>query len=230
MTSGSKVGVVVVAAGQSTRMGGVDKTFVPVLGKPLVVHTLSCFEASPLVGEVALVLADEEVGRGKQLVQEHHLGKVSHVCHGGQRRQDSVLNGLQTLQPCQWVMVHDGARPCLDQQLLERGMEAVQETGAAVAGVPVKDTIKMVSPHQVVQDTPPRDTLWAAQTPQIFRYDLLLEAHHNCTQTVTDDAAMVEILGHSVKMFLGSHKNIKVTTPEDLAVVEVLLGRERGIA
>jgi 2-C-methyl-D-erythritol 4-phosphate cytidylyltransferase len=223
MTSGSQVGVVVVAAGKSSRMAGVDKTFVPVLGKPLVAHTLSHFEVSLLVNEVVLVLAAGEMGRGKQLVQELNLRKVSNVCAGGQRRQDSVRNGLESLQPCQWVMVHDGARPCLGQQVLERGLEAVQETGAAVAGVPVKDTIKVVSHHRIVLDTPARDTLWAAQTPQIFRYDLLMEAHQKCTDTFTDDAAMVESLGYPVKMFLGSHENIKVTTPEDLAIVKIFL-------
>jgi 2-C-methyl-D-erythritol 4-phosphate cytidylyltransferase len=223
MTSDSPVGVVVVAAGKSSRMGGVDKTFAPVLGKPLVAHTLSHFESSPLVGEVVLVLASEELGRGKQLVQVSNLRKVKHVCAGGDRRQDSVRNGLESLQPGQWVIVHDGARPCLDQQMLGRGLDAVQETGAAVAGVPVKATIKVVSPQGVVLDTPGRDTLWAAQTPQIFRSDLLMEAHQKCTETVTDDAAMVESLGYQVKMFLGSYENIKVTTPEDLAVVKILL-------
>jgi 2-C-methyl-D-erythritol 4-phosphate cytidylyltransferase len=225
MTSGSRVSVVVVAAGKSSRMGGIDKTFVPVLGKPLVAHTLSHIEASPLVSEVVLVLAAEETDRGQWLVQEFNLRKVKHVCAGGERRQDSVRNGLESLQPCQWVMVHDGARPCLDQQMLERGLDAAQETGAAVAGVPVKDTIKAVSPHQTVLDTPARDTLWAAQTPQIFRYDLLMEAHQKCAQTVTDDAAMVENLGYPVKMFLGSYENIKVTTSEDLAVVKIFLAQ-----
>lgn len=215
----------VVAAGKSSRMAGVDKTFVPVLGKPLVAHTLSHFEVSLLVSEVVLVLAAEEVSRGKQLVQQLNLRKVSNVCAGGQRRQDSVRNGLESLQPCQWVMVHDGARPCLGQQVLERGLDAVQETGAAVAGVPVKDTIKVVSHHRIVLDTPSRDALWAAQTPQIFRYDLLMEAHQKCTDAFTDDAAMVESLGYPVKMFLGSHENIKVTTPEDLAIVKIFLAR-----
>ena len=92
-----------------------------------------------------------------------------------------------------------------------------------MAGVPVKDTIKVVSPQEVVVSTPDRQGLWAAQTPQIFRYDLLLEAHQRCTESVTDDAAMVESLGHTVKMFLGSYENLKVTTPEDLAVAEVFL-------
>ena len=111
----------------------------------------------------------------------------------------------------------------LDHATLERGLKTAQETGAAVAGVPVKDTIKTVSPQQVVLDTPDRQSLWAAQTPQIFRYELLLDAHKRCTESVTDDAAMVESLGHTVKMFLGSYENLKVTTPEDPAVAEVFL-------
>jgi 2-C-methyl-D-erythritol 4-phosphate cytidylyltransferase len=121
------------------------------------------------------------------------------------------------------VLVHDGARPCLDQALLHRGLAAVQETGAAVAGVPVKDTIKEVSPQGLVAATPPRERLWAAQTPQLFRYELLLEAHQRCRDTVTDDAAMVERLGHPVRMFLGAPENLKVTTPEDLPLAEALL-------
>jgi 2-C-methyl-D-erythritol 4-phosphate cytidylyltransferase len=134
-----------------------------------------------------------------------------------------VRAGLEALSPCSWVVVHDGARPCFDHALLRRGLDAARHTGAAVAGVPVKDTIKVISPDNMVSETPPRDTLWAAQTPQIFRYDLLLEAHRNCHQDVTDDAAMVELLGHPVQMFLGSYENLKVTTPEDLTIMEALL-------
>ena len=127
------------------------------------------------------------------------------------------------MQPCRWVMVHDGARPGLDQQILERGLQAVSETGAAVAGVPVTDTIKQVAANGSIIGTPPRETLWAAQTPQIFDYNLLMQAHRNCRQTVTDDAAMVEDMGHTVKMFLGSYSNLKVTTPEDLTIMKTLL-------
>jgi 2-C-methyl-D-erythritol 4-phosphate cytidylyltransferase len=219
----SPVGAVVVAAGKSTRMDGVDKTFAPVLGVPLIVHTLACLENFSLVNEVVLVLATEALERGRQLVHEHKFQKVGHICAGGERRQDSVRKGLEVLNPCAWVVVHDGARPCLDQQMLQRGLKAALETGAAVAGMPVKDTIKVVSPDNLVSDTPPRGTLWTAQTPQIFRYDLLVQAHQQCTQTVTDDAAMVESLGHQVKMFPGSYKNLKVTTLEDLTIVEALL-------
>ena len=218
------VGAVIVAAGRSTRMGGVDKTFASMLGLPLVAHTIDRFESSPLVDQVVLVLAEESLDRGRELVQERGYRKVAHVCSGGERRQDSVRNGLELLTPCDWVMVHDGARPCLDEAMLKRGLNAAAECGSAVAGVPVKDTIKLVSPDQMVNETPDRSLLWAAQTPQIFRYGLLLEAHRTCTEDVTDDAAMVESLGHPVKMFQGSFQNIKVTTAEDLVIAEVFLG------
>jgi 2-C-methyl-D-erythritol 4-phosphate cytidylyltransferase len=209
-------------------MGGVDKTFAPILGRPLVAHTLDRFESSPLIDEIVLVLAEDSLEQGQKLVQERGYRKVAHVCAGGQRRQDSVRNGLELLAPCDWVMVHDGARPCLDDAMLQRGLDAAAECGSAVAGVPVKDTIKLVTPDQMVSDTPDRSQLWAAQTPQIFRYDLLLEAHQTCTQDVTDDAAMVESLGHPVKMFLGAYENIKVTTSDDLVIAEAFLKGSSG--
>ena len=221
------VGAVIVAAGRSTRMGGVDKTFAPMLGLPLVAHTLDRFESSPLVDQIVLVLAEDSLDRGRKLVQERGYRKVTHVGRGGQRRQDSVRNGLELLSPCDWVMVHDGARPCLDQAMLQRGLDAAAQCGSAVAGVPVKDTIKLVSPDQMVSETLERARLWAAQTPQVFRYSLLLEAHRGWPRDtagdVTDDAAMVEALGHPVKMFQGSYQNIKVTTAEDLVIAEAFL-------
>lgn len=218
-----KVGAVIVAAGRSTRMGGVDKTFAPILGAPLVAHTLDRFESSPQVDQVVLVLAEDSLDQGRKLVIERGYAKVIHVCAGGQRRQDSVRNGLELLTECDWVLVHDGVRPCLDQAMIQRGLDAAVEHGSAVAGVPVKDTIKMVSPDQMVSETPDRSLLWAAQTPQIFRYSLLLEAHRTNTADVTDDAAMVEALGHPVKMFHGSYENLKVTTTDDLIVAEAFL-------
>lgn len=225
-TSGvdNSVGAVIVAAGRSSRMGGVDKTFAPLLGAPLIAHTVERFEAHPLVGEIALALAAESVERGRELAMSRGWRKVTQVCPGGARRQDSVYNGLAALSPCDLVMVHDGARPCLDGATLERGIRAAAEHGAAVAGTPVKDTIKRVSPDLVVEDTPERARLWAAQTPQVFRYELLLEAHRRCDGDYTDDAAMVESLGHPVRMFEGTYENIKVTTAGDLVVAEAFLG------
>ncbi len=232
------VGAVIVAAGRSSRMAGVDKTFAPLLGRPLIAHTLDQFEAFPPVTEIVLALAAATVEEGRALVRRRQYRKVSRVCAGGARRQDSVragLTALTTLRPDDWVIVHDGARPGLDAALLARGLAAVTgteagaeagtEAVAAIAGLPVKDTIKVVSPDGAITATPPRETLWAAQTPQIFRYGLLCQAYAQFTGEATDDATLLESLGHPVKMFLGSDANLKVTTPEDLVVMEALLGR-----
>ena len=218
-----RIGAVIVAAGRSSRMGGVDKTFAPLLGAPLIAHTVEAFEEHPGISDIVLVLADESVQRGRDLAASRGWKKVGEVCPGGERRQDSVYNGLQALAPCDLVMVHDGARPCVDQATLDRGIQAAAEHGAAIAGVPVKDTIKRVSYSLVIEETPARAALWQAQTPQVFRYGLLLEAHRLCTDNVTDDAAMVESLGHQVRMFEGSYENIKVTTADDLVVAEAFL-------
>ena len=229
-----QIAVLIVAAGESHRMVGVDKIFAPLSGLPLIVHTVETFESSPVVGEICLVLAPDRVERGRELALSRSWGKLApeRVCAGGDRRQDSVMAGLETLRERRdrWVAVHDGARPCIPPGLLERGLEAAQETGAAVAAVPAKDTIKVVSPRGVVESTPDRDTLWMVQTPQLFKYDLLADAHRACPigVTVTDDAAMVERMGHRVKVFMGSYSNLKVTTPEDLKVAEALLRSRVG--
>ncbi len=228
MTRDDQIGVVVVAAGSSSRMAGVDKTFAPLLGRPLITHTLDRFEEFSAVSEIVLTLAAASVETGRALVRERGYRKVSRVCAGGLRRQDSVKAGLDSLKPCRWVMVHDGARPGLDTALLQRGLDCVRAAtdAAAIAGVPVKDTIKVVNLDGVIVATPPRSTLWAAQTPQIFAQDLLRRAHDSFTGDATDDAMMVEALGCRATMFLGSYENLKVTTPEDLVVMEAVL-RER---
>ena len=222
-STSQRIGAVIVAAGRSSRMGGVDKTFAPLLGAPLIAHTVEAFEAHPGISDIVLVLADESVQRGRELAATRGWKKVGTVCPGGDRRQDSVYNGLQALASCDLVMVHDGARPCVDQATLDRGIQAAAEHGAAIAGVPVKDTIKRVSSSLVIEETPARAALWQAQTPQVFRYDLLLEAHRLCQADVTDDAAMVESLGHPVRMFEGAYENLKVTTAGDLVVAEAFL-------
>ena len=226
---GEQVSVVVVAAGESRRMDGLDKIFTPVLGRPLIAHTIDALEACPLVSHLVLVLAPDRVPQGQELAGEYGWRKLVSVCQGGQRRQDSVLLGLDCLAGAasSWVAVHDGARPCVSHELLERGVEAAQETGAAVAAVPAKDTVKVVSPNRLVEATPPRDRLWLVQTPQVFRYDLLLMAHRSFEGTATDDAAMVEGMGEKVKVYMGSYDNLKVTTPDDLAIAELFLGRRQ---
>lgn len=203
-------------------MGGMDKVFAPILGLPLIAHTVAAFEACTAVDDLVLVVAPGALEQAEALAREQGWRKLRAICLGGARRQDSVRTGLERLPPCQWVVVHDGARPCLEPALIERGLEAA-ESGAAVAAVPVADTIKVVSPEQMVLSTLDRSGLWAVQTPQVFRYQLLWEAHQRCQDTVTDDAAMVERLGHPVRVFPGSPSNLKVTTPEDLVMAEALL-------
>jgi 2-C-methyl-D-erythritol 4-phosphate cytidylyltransferase len=205
-------------------MGGVDKVLVPLAGVPLVIHSLRVFQEAAGVDSIALVLTETNVRRGAQLVADEKLTKVSAIVKGGARRQDSVANGLQSLDRCDVVLVHDGARPLVDPDVVSRGLEAVTETGAASAAVPVTDTIKIAgADDMVVSETLDRGSLWSAQTPQVFRSDLLAEAHRAVADDVTDDAAMVETLGGKVKLFLGSYQNIKVTTPEDISLAQSIL-------
>jgi len=217
------VGAIIVAAGSSTRMGSADKLFADLGGRPLLARTLQPFQDSPPVGRVVLVLSAANLERGRKLATEYGIGKLSAACEGGPRRQDSVRLGLEALGECDWVLVHDGARPLVTAELIERGLAAARETGAAVPAVPLADTVKQAATDGTVERTLDRNQLFAAQTPQVFRYDHLLRAHREVTTDVTDDAAMLEALRLPVKLFEGSPANIKVTTPEDLRLAEALL-------
>ena len=223
-----QLGAIVVAAGRSLRMDGTDKVFTSVLGQPVLLYSLITLQSSSRVDAIVLVLNFDNLERGKELVTSNSLDKVQRVCLGGQRRQDSVREGLRHLGECRWVLVHDGARPLLDHSMIDRGLAAVEETGAVVAALPVKDTVKVTNSEWLVTDTLPRESLWLVQTPQIFRRDLLEEAHRQIDRPVTDDAQMVELTGHPVKVFLGSYDNIKVTTQEDLIVAEAILSSRRN--
>ncbi|MCL0089199.1 2-C-methyl-D-erythritol 4-phosphate cytidylyltransferase [Dehalococcoidia bacterium] len=224
-----KVGAVIAAAGQGQRMSGVDKVFAELGEGPLLARVLDTFQECLVVDEIVLVLGEENLERGRGLVGSHHWPKVTTTCPGGRRRQDSVKNGLQRLRDCRWVVIHDGARPLVTSDLIERGLAEARESGAAVAAVPVKDTIKRVSRDGWVKETPERDSLWTVQTPQVFLFDLIFRAHQEITEDVSDDATMVERLGHRVKIYRGSYQNIKVTTTEDLALAEVILRRKKAM-
>jgi len=219
--SRDKVGAIIVAAGTSSRMVGIDKVFADLNGEPLLARVLTVFQNCHSVDEIVIVLARKILGQGRKMVKDHGWPKVTAVCAGGPRRQDSVREGLGKLTDCEWVIIHDGARPCINADLIERGLRAARENGAAIAGVPVKDTIKIVSRRRFIQQTPARQSLWAAQTPQVFRYGLISEAYRQMNIDVTDDASLVEQLGHKVEVYMGSYQNIKVTTPEDLAVAQL---------
>ena len=218
-----KVGAVIAAAGASRRMGGADKIFMPLAGKPLLANVIDVFQKCTVVDQIVLVLNEVNLERGRGLVEEGGFSKVVEICPGGERRQDSVNEGLKRLEGCQWVVIHDGARPCLSLDLIEQGLKEAEQSGAAIAAVPVKETIKVVEADGMIEFTPPRGYLWTAQTPQTFRFDIIREAYEQAKDEVTDDAALVEALGYKVKVYMGSYENIKVTTVEDLALAEFIL-------
>jgi 2-C-methyl-D-erythritol 4-phosphate cytidylyltransferase len=222
MKDNEKVGAVIAAAGSSQRMGGVDKMLASLGGEPALARVLSVFQHCPTVDQVVVVLSEQNLKAGQQLVAEGGWSKVSNVCLGGPRRQDSVANGLSRLTDCYWAVIHDGARPLVTVDLVERGLEIASQTGAAIAAVPVTDTIKLVNDALLVQGTPPRRSLWAVQTPQVFRFNIIDEAYRQAKFEVTDDSTAVERLGHKVKIYLGAYDNIKITMPDDLAIAEIL--------
>lgn len=217
-----KAGAVIVAAGSSRRMGGVDKMFALLGGEPVLVRVIDVFQKCEAVDQVVVVLNESSFEHGQELIAEHGWPKVSDVCAGGARRQDSVLAGLNRLGDCDWAVIHDGARPLVTGGLVERGLEAAKETGAAIAAVPVTDTIKVADEDRIVCETPSRQNLWAVQTPQVFSLDIITQAYRRAIGNVTDDASLVEQVGCKVKLYMGSYDNIKITTPDDLVLAEVL--------
>jgi 2-C-methyl-D-erythritol 4-phosphate cytidylyltransferase len=222
-----KVAVVIVAAGEGRRMEGIDKVLVPLAGEPLLLRTTRPFQQCPAVSQIVVVVSGQKEQQCRTLVAGPDWSKVTEICLGGDRRQDSVAAGLKRLREFDWVIIHDGARPLVTVDLIERGLEAARETGAAAAAVPVTDTIKTVDANGIVRQTLPRQNLRAVQTPQVFRFDVIQIAHYQDIEDVTDDASLVERLGHKVKLYMGSYDNIKVTTPADLALAEIIL-RRRG--
>lgn len=222
-----KVCAIVTAAGASRRMAGLDKIFALVAGKPVLAHTLQAFQSCDLIAEVVLVLSEANLPQGEGLVRTYGFSKVTAICPGGKLRQDSVRQGLSLLHDCAWAVIHDGARPCVTPDLIEAGLAAARQTGAAIAAVPVKDTIKRVDPTGTILETPHRAALWSAQTPQVFRFDIIFQAYSKAQEEATDDAALVEAMGREVKVYMGSYDNIKITTQADLALADVILmGRQ----
>ncbi len=221
----SKTGVVIVGAGSSQRMG-MDKVFMSLAEKPLLAWSVDVCQSCELVNQIVIVLNESKLDLGRRLVAERGWSKVVEICLGGDRRQDSVKQGLNKLKGCDWVVIHDGARPFLTLDLIRDGLEAAQSTGAAVVAVPVKDTVKLCGSDLMVKRTLNRQELWAVQTPQVFRFDIITKAHEQIKDDVTDDASMVEQLGYKAKLYMGSYDNIKITTPEDLALAELIVRKK----
>ena len=212
-----RVGAVIVAAGASTRMQGADKTLADLGGEPLIARAVDAFEQCAAVGAIALVAAERNLDAIAALRIAKGWRKTMPPLPGGARRQDSVRIGLHALPPeCEWALVHDGARPFVTSLMIEDGLRAAADTGAAIAVVPAFDTVKRVAADGRVIETLDRSELAMTQTPQVFRRDILERAHAEITADVTDDAAMVERMGVEVRTFDGARSNIKVTSPEDM--------------
>ena len=213
-------------------MQGRDKLWTPLAGRLTLARTIDVFEGSPIVDRIILVLNSERLSDAAALCTLEGWQKIAALVPGGQRRQDSVCAGLDALAAiapaCQWVMIHDGARPLVTSTILEAGLQAARQHRAAIAAVPVKDTIKLVQ-HGNVSSTIDRSQLWAIQTPQVFSFPLIHQAHHSSAaqSDVTDDAALLEQLGQAVSVFPGDYTNIKITTQEDLLLAEAFIQGNR---
>lgn len=219
-----KCGAVIVAAGNASRMGGIDKVMAPLKGEAMIVRTVRQFQTCDAVSEIVIVTREDLILPISGACRE--MGKVKAVVVGGSSRQESVALGLNALsEKIRLVAVHDGARPLVSWQLIDRTIRAANTYGAAAPAIPVKDTIKVVE-GRVVQSTPDRATLFAVQTPQVFDFDLLwgaLKKARDEGAQVTDDCSAVERLGMKVKIVEGDERNCKVTTPMDLKIAEMLL-------
>jgi 2-C-methyl-D-erythritol 4-phosphate cytidylyltransferase len=203
-------------------MVGVDKVMALLGGKSVLVRVIDTFQGCQFIDQIVIVLSELNLRQGRELVNKHGWTKVNGVYLGGKRRQDSVIAGLNHLRNCHWVVVHDGARPLITEDLISRGLSEAKETGAAAAAIPVTDTVKVSGDDRLVKKTLRRQNLWAVQTPQVFRFDIIAQAYEHGKGEVTDDASLVEQLGYQIKLYMGSYDNIKITTPDDLALAEVL--------
>ena len=223
------VSVIIPAAGQGRRMGNIKKPYLKLMGKPILAHTLMVFQRCSLVDEIVVVTAaGDEQDCVQEITMPYGLDKVHQIVAGGETRQESVFNGLQKVtSDTDMVIVHDCARPFVTEKMIDDTLAAASEWGAATVAVPVKNTIKEADDDNFVVNTLDRRRLWSIQTPQAFRYDLLLQAHLYARENdipVTDDASLIEELGaYRVNLVMGASENMKITTPGDLVVAGAVL-------
>lgn len=230
-----RTAAIILAAGKGRRMGTeVSKQFLELGGKPLIYYAMKAFEQST-VEQIVLVTGREEIEYCREeIVNRYDFRKVTAVTEGGAERYHSVYAGLKAVKACDYVLIHDGARPCLTQAVIDAAIEGAVKYNACVIGMPVKDTIKIADDEEFADMTPDRSRLWQIQTPQSFQYKLVYEAYRKLFTSeeyqlgVTDDAMVVESMtDQKVKLIRGDYSNIKVTTPEDMSVAEVLLKRNQ---
>ncbi len=220
---------IIPAAGQGKRFGGA-KQLQMLGGRPLFLHAIEALNSSSRITGIVVVVRPDDEKQIKGILQRPSLTKVIKVVPGGQERQDSVRRGFEALPPCDLVLVHDGARPFVNGEIIERVITAAERHGASVAGMPVKETIKRVTTGETVVETVDRSPLWSIQTPQAFRHEIFKRAIEKAAADRflgTDESMLVERLGEKVKVVLGSPYNIKITTPEDLEIAHAFLEMRR---
>jgi 2-C-methyl-D-erythritol 4-phosphate cytidylyltransferase len=220
---------IIPAAGSGKRMQGrLSKQYLPLNGIPILARTLMVFQYSPVVHDVFLVVPSDDVEFAtRAIVAKYGISKVSRILPGGKERQDSVKRGLDAVgDNDDIVLIHDGVRPFLSEDLIRLSVDEACKGGAVTTGVPVKDTVKMVDRDGWIEETPNRSRLWLTQTPQTFKREIIKEAYRSAYDDHfygTDDAVLVERIGVRVKMLPGSHENIKITTIEDLLLAETFM-------
>ncbi|CEJ72128.1 2-C-methyl-D-erythritol 4-phosphate cytidylyltransferase [[Clostridium] sordellii] len=221
-------GVIIVAAGTGSRMKkNINKQFIKLDNKEIIAYTIDKFYINNEIDDIVVVIKKDEEDYFKENILEKYNFKNIKIAYGGEERQDSVYNGIQKLDKnCEVVLVHDGARPFVTEEIINNSIQEAKKHNAVVVGVKVKDTIKVVGEEGNIVDTPNRKYLWSVQTPQVFKYDIITKAYENAYNENyygTDDAMLVEKIGYDVKMIEGSYDNIKITTQEDLNFGEQIL-------
>ncbi|MBQ2924053.1 MAG: 2-C-methyl-D-erythritol 4-phosphate cytidylyltransferase [Anaerotignum sp.] len=224
---------VIVAAGKGKRMGTeISKQFLPLGGREILTHSVEKFERAEHIRDIILVTGEDSLQDVRDMKTEYGWKKVVSVVAGGKERQDSVWNGLQAVSDdTDIILIHDGVRPFVTEEILIRSIETALEMGGCVAGVPAKDTIKVCDTENIAVATPDRSTLWQIQTPQTFRKDLIFAAYQKAKADGfigTDDASLAEYSGYPVKVIMGSYRNIKITTKEDLLIGEAFLKEDQA--
>lgn len=224
-----KYTAIVLSAGKGSRMNSdIQKQYLMLEGRPVITYSLEAFEKSRVDEIILVVGSGEEEYCRKEIIEKYKLQKVKRIVTGGKERYHSVFNGLKAVTDSDYVLIHDGARPFLTNEIIERAMRAVVKNRACVVGMPVKDTIKIADSDNRVAETPERSSVWMVQTPQVFSYELIYHAYESMLKeennAITDDAMVVETVCHQdVILIEGSYRNIKITTPEDLLVARAFL-------
>ncbi len=221
--SATRVGVIIAAAGTSTRMDGADKILANLNGHPVFSYSVEVFEKWAMTESIVIVASDSNISNITAIAAQRNWRKLKKVVEGGLRRQDSVRKGLEAIGNCDWIIVHDAARPFISIEMLDRGMILAQSVKCTVAAYPAVDTLKRSLQTGIIASTIDRSNLYFVQTPQIFQKNILEKAHSEIKQDVTDDASMIEIMGESVCIFEGSRWNFKITFNEDLEAAEALI-------